>query len=156
MNADAATETPPGLFSPRGRMTRMRYIAYSGGLSFLVMLAVGVIAAVLGAVLPGLSVLVMAVGYLAVLVLVVMLTIKRCHDFNATGWLALILIVPIAAVIFWIIPGNEGDNRYGAVPPPNSTPVQVVAWIVIALTALSALSAVLAPGVLIATMQPPA
>ena len=152
MSPDSVAGPTSRLLSPEGRMSRMRYIAYSGGLSFLLMLVTGILAALLGMILPELGMVVMALGYLAVLVLVVMLTIKRCHDFNVTGWLTLIIIIPIAALVFWIIPGTDGDNRFGPVPPANSTPVQIVAWIIIALTVLSVVASVLAPGVMLATM----
>ena len=156
MTTESTAEIAHGLFSPQGRMTRMRYIAYSGGLSFLIMLAVGIAGALLGAAVPGLGMIVVTLGYIAVFVLVVLLTIKRCHDFNVTGWLALVLIIPLAALIFWIIPGTEGDNRFGPAPPPNSTAVRIVAWIIIGLAVLSAAGMVLAPGVMMTTMEGPA
>lgn len=155
MNTESAARAEPGLMSPQGRMSRLRYIAWSGGLSFLIAVAAGIVSALLSAVVPGLGMAVMAVGYLAVLVIVVMLTIKRCHDFNVTGWLALLLIVPLAALIFWIIPGTEDDNRFGPPPPPSSTGVQVVAWLIIGLAALCVIAAVVAPGMMMANMQPP-
>ena len=61
------------------------------------------------------------------LVVGVMLTIQRCHDFDVSGWLSLLLIVPIAPLLFWIIPGSKGANRFGAPTPPNSTGVVILA-----------------------------
>ena len=50
----------------------------------------------------------------------ILLTIKRLHDFNCSGWLSLLLLIPIIGQIlgFFItfIPGTKGDNRFGPAP----------------------------------------
>ncbi len=50
------------------------------------------------------------------------LVIKRCQDIGVTGFLALLIFVPfvnvVAVLIFGVIPGAQGANRYG--PMPNS------------------------------------
>jgi type IV pilus assembly protein PilA len=51
----------------------------------------------------------------------VLLSIQRAHDMNSTGWLSLIIFVPLAAFVFWFVPGSRGENDYGKPPPPNST-----------------------------------
>ena len=38
---------------------------------------------------------------------------KRLHDWNITGWLAPIVFIPFVGLLFWLIPGNRGPNRYG-------------------------------------------
>ena len=91
--ADAGDAMQPvRLFSAAGRIGRARYIAYGFGLYLLSMLA-GVVGARLfgevGAVLA-------TVAWVAMAVLGVMLTVQRCHDFNVTGWLALLIVVPLA------------------------------------------------------------
>jgi uncharacterized membrane protein YhaH (DUF805 family) len=48
------------------------------------------------------------------------LTIRRCHDFGRTGWLAVTLFIPfvgiIPGLIFLAIEGNESANKYGSAP----------------------------------------
>lgn len=48
------------------------------------------------------------------------LAAKRWHDVGATGWLALIALIPGASfamfLLLCIIPGNKGANRYGPDP----------------------------------------
>ena len=48
---------------------------------------------------------------------------KRWHDFGVTGWWNLLLMVPLAGGILWIIlgitPGDKGDNKYGPQPGPK-------------------------------------
>src|SRR5690606_30039757 len=55
------------------------------------------------------------------------LTIKRAHDFNMGGWLALLLFVPIINLCFWFIPGNRDENRYGAATPEPSFSIRIAA-----------------------------
>lgn len=41
------------------------------------------------------------------------LTVRRCHDFNASGLLAIFAIIPFFNLIIGLIPGTHGDNKYG-------------------------------------------
>jgi hypothetical protein len=59
----------------------------------------------------------------------VLLTIQRSHDMNVTGWLCLISLIPLAALVFWLVPGTPGENNYGKPPPPNTTGAVVLACI---------------------------
>jgi uncharacterized membrane protein YhaH (DUF805 family) len=115
--ADAAEQYQDvKVFSTSGRIGRVRYIAYAMGMYFLV--------AILGVLL---SLAIGAAGQIiagiAILVIVFMLTTQRCHDFNTTGWLSLLVLVPLVNLIFWFIPGTDGDNDYGAKTPPNGVGV---------------------------------
>ena len=146
--APAATVTDAGeatqpvhLFSTSGRIGRARYIAYGFGL-YLLSVFVGVAAARLfgemGAILA-------TVAWVAVAVLGVMLTIQRCHDFNMTGWLALLIVVPLANLIFLIVPGTDGPNRFGVPTPPNSVGVLVVAWLIPGIVIAGMIAAIALP-----------
>ena len=79
------------------------------------------------------------------LVVGVMLTIQRCHDFDVSGWLSLLLIVPVAPLLFWIIPGTKGANRFGDPTPPNSTGVVVLALILPILFFVGIIAAIALP-----------
>jgi len=140
--ADAGDAMQPvRLFSASGRIGRARYIAYGFGLYLLSMLA-GVVGARLfgevGAVLA-------TVAWVAMAVLGVMLTIQRCHDFNVTGWLALLIVVPLANLAFLFIPGTDGPNRFGAPTPPNSVGVLVVAWLIPGIVIAGMIAAIALP-----------
>src|SRR5262245_7995065 len=113
--ADNVTEEygEVSLFSASGRIGRARYIAYGMGVYIAVMAVI-----VVGALLGTLGFVVMAVGYIAMLVMMFMLTIQRCHDFNTTGWLSLLVLVPLANLLFLIVPGTDGENRFGLKTPP--------------------------------------
>jgi hypothetical protein len=66
---------------------------------------------------------------LAFIALAIMLTIQRCHDFNASGWWALVGILPVINLVFWFIPGTDGPNRFGKKTPPNGIGVILLACI---------------------------
>ena len=140
--ADAGDATQPvRLFSASGRIGRARYIAFGFGL-YLLSVFVGVAAARLfgevGAVLA-------TAAWVAMAVLGVMLTIQRCHDFNVTGWLALLIVVPLANLVFLFIPGTDGPNRFGAPTPPNSVGVLVVAWLIPGIVIAGMIAAIALP-----------
>jgi len=116
------------LFSASGRLGRVRYIGYSTGLSWLIVLVIGVVVRLAGAD-PNVALLVGMAGYAAIIVVLFLLTIQRAHDMNTTGWLSLIVFIPLAMLVFWFVPGTRGENDYGKQPPPNTVGVIVLACI---------------------------
>ena len=125
--ADAGETTQPvRLFAVSGRIGRARYIAYGFGIYALFLFVSGLIAGALGQ--PGIAV--MMAAWIALAVIGMMLTIQRCHDFNMSGWLSLLIIVPIVNLMFLFIPGTDGPNRFGPPTPPNSAGVLIIAWLI--------------------------
>jgi uncharacterized membrane protein YhaH (DUF805 family) len=121
---------PVRIFSTSGRIGRVRYIAYSIGLTFLISFVVGIFTALLSSALGSAAGVLMFAAWAAIVVVSIMLTIQRCHDFNASGWLSILGLIPLVNLIFWFIPGTDGPNRFGNKPVPNSTGVIIVACIV--------------------------
>jgi uncharacterized membrane protein YhaH (DUF805 family) len=139
---DAAEEFQPvRVFAVSGRIGRARYVVYSIVVSMLLMFAAGLAAALLGPV--GMAVLVAA--YIAMIVISIMLTIQRSHDFNMSGWFSLLALVPLVNMLFWFVPGTDGPNRFGAKTPPNSTGVMIGLWIVPAIFVLGMVAAIALP-----------
>ena len=123
---DAAEQFQPvRIFAVSGRIGRARYVVYSIVLTMLIMFVAGLASAFLGP--AGIAVIV--VGYIAMIVLSIMLTIQRSHDFNMSGWFALLWLVPLANLAFWFIPGTDGANRFGGKTPPNSVGVLIGVWL---------------------------
>ncbi len=53
----------------------------------------------------------------------IMLSIRRLHDLNKSGWFLLLSLVPLVNIIFafymWLAPGTNGWNDYGEDPLAN-------------------------------------
>ena len=103
-------------FSFEGRLNRKPF--------FLRGLALGVVAGILILLVggtdenaSGITLAVTVVIYLICLIGQMALSVRRCHDLNRTGWLALICLVPflncILAIYLLFFKGTEGPNRYG-------------------------------------------
>jgi uncharacterized membrane protein YhaH (DUF805 family) len=129
--ADIAPPTPLAelsFFSARGRIGRLRYLAYSTGASLIhsLVAAEGVRLAV-GFGSPSLVVNVASLLALGALLWFVAITgIKRCHDIGISGWWTVTCFIPVIALawIFW--PGEREANRFGPPPPPNNWGVRLL------------------------------
>jgi uncharacterized membrane protein YhaH (DUF805 family) len=130
--ADAAEQYQPvNIYSAAGRIGRARYIAYTLGISILFGVVVAAVAGGLGAAGFGaVAAIATIVLYLGLIVWMFLLTIQRAHDFNTTGWLSILMLVPLVNLIFWFIPGTDGENRFGGQTPPNGVLVLIAAWLV--------------------------
>lgn len=124
-------------FSLTGRLDRSRYVAYALAAVLVVMLILflaGFGLLYLGSmgrlVYIGASVL---LCYVFLPIFMMILTVKRCHDFNMGGWLAIVLLIPVVNLVFCLIPGSKDENRYGL---PLSTPSLLTRTIAIVLPIL--------------------
>jgi uncharacterized membrane protein YhaH (DUF805 family) len=126
------------VFSTSGRIGRVRYIAYGMGIYFLLAILGALLAMVIGAVGQ-------IIAGIAILVIIIMLTIQRCHDFNTTGWLSILVLIPLVNLIFWFIPGSDGENRWGAKTPPNGVGVIIGASIIPIVAIIGILAAIALP-----------
>ena len=127
----AQPQSAPGFFSLRGRLGRARYIAYSLGAvaaTFLVLLLCGyalMLSGRFGRMLYVVISVLLMYGFLPLLFAI--LTVKRAHDFNTGGWIALLLLVPVINLLFWFIPGSRGDNHFGEQPQPAPSGIKLLA-----------------------------
>ncbi|AWH53489.1 DUF805 domain-containing protein [Stenotrophomonas sp. ESTM1D_MKCIP4_1] len=58
--------------------------------------------------------------WLATIVPVIAVTVRRLHDCNQSGWLYLLSFVPFGGLVifvFTLLPGTPEENRFGPVPP---------------------------------------
>lgn len=132
------------IFTANGRIARLRYLVYLFGISMA-----GGILAMLLFLIPVVGIFLGGAVYIGLIVVSVLLTIQRCHDFNKTGWLSLLLLIPLVSLIFYFIPGTKGSNQYGLQPPPNTTAIKIAAFILIALVVVGTIAAIALP-----TMMP--
>lgn len=144
-NADTAVaggETyHPKMFSASGRIGRMRYFVYGAVISLLfyavLLVAVGIVALVSGGfaqVQQGGAMASLGLVYfaliIAALVFGIIFMVRRLNDINASGWLSLLLLVPLANLVLILVMlfkrGSEGANNYGPAPEANSPRVKAV------------------------------
>ncbi len=124
------------LFSTQGRIGRRQYFFYSIIVPFVFFWIFASIAGVLsriGSDVNKLSFLLLGLAILSVIFMMIRLTIQRCHDFNASGWMAIFAIIPLANIVFAMIPGNNGLNSYGEAPEPASSFISSAIIVLIAL-----------------------
>ncbi|WP_445394501.1 DUF805 domain-containing protein [Stenotrophomonas maltophilia] len=111
-----------------GRANRREYWMFQLFL-FLVATAVSLLAGVLAilmrsspdalsAILIGTMVL-LGLMWLATIVPLIAVTVRRLHDCNQSGWLYLLALVPMGGLVilvFALLPGTQQENPYGPVP----------------------------------------
>ena len=129
-------------FTTRGRIGRLRYLAWS----LVLMLATTPVAGAIFALAMGtaatslntaiaIGVVLGGAALIAFMILSVQIAVQRLHDIGWSGWLWLLTLVPVVGSLLPFVlifcPGNSGANQYGAPPPPNSTTVKALAvlWV---------------------------
>ena len=132
-SSDVATADEFGdvkIFSFAGRIGRMRYLAFSMVMVFVMYFAMAIIAAIaIPQAEAGMTVMSLLIGILSLasLPIALMFLIQRLHDMNASGWWSLLVFVPfvnaLIGLLLLFVPGTRGDNRFGLQPKPNGVGV---------------------------------
>lgn len=130
------------IFTSKGRLGRIRYLMYTMGISIVGMLLVGLMA-----LIPVVGPFLLIVVYVGIVVISVFLTIQRSHDFNTTGWMSLVMLIPLVSLIFYFVPGTKGSNNYGLQPPPNSKAIKITAFLLLAFFVLGIVAAIALPAI---------
>jgi len=166
-NVEQTTSTEYGAVTwhaASGRLGRIRYIAYAMGLGFAAMILIGIILGIFGAGAAmfggdetdagmGIGVIIMgiaiAVIYIITIIISIRMMIQRIHDFNASAWLVLIMLVPFVSAIFSLVlifmPGTDGENQYGLKTPPNGASTIVVIIMALSIPVMGILAAIAIP-----------
>ncbi|WP_216938428.1 MULTISPECIES: DUF805 domain-containing protein [unclassified Acinetobacter] len=169
--------SPPNLpaidhpLSMKGRFGRLSFIAWSTFLHFIFLfgsIALGLsidivniatlsvdpnwLISIQGLASIGVMIMILAYLYFALVV-----TIRRLHDMDRSGWWALLLLIPLVNIFVWLYivfgPGDRGVNQYG---PARLTLFweKVLAWLMIILTLLSLLGSLALFGYMSGGEQP--
>lgn len=73
-----------------------------------------------------LAILMGVLGVLAVIPITISIHIRRWHDFDKSGWLTLLGLLPFVGLIMTIVllfaPGTSGPNKYGSAHPKSLSP----------------------------------
>ncbi|OTG67599.1 DUF805 domain-containing protein [Acinetobacter silvestris] len=135
--------------SANGRFGRLSYLGWNMLLGFLVLL-LGIIAAILVPAVTNSASTVILFGtvifaiivYITLIYFTFIFTIRRLHDKNQSGWLSLLMLIPLINLFFFIylscVKGDESTNNYGS-PRTTQTWEKVLAWIYIIVFPISIL-----------------
>ena len=140
--------------SPQGRFGRLSSIGWYGFVHLITFFATLALSLTMGIfhlntlsvdnqfvnTLTGLA----GLGFVVILVLylyfLMVISIRRLHDMNRSGWLILLLLIPLLNIFMGLYlllgSGSKGVNNYGL---PRATPVweKILAWLMIIITVLS-------------------
>lgn len=141
VSTDAVQEVR--IFSIQGRIGRLRYLAYTSVGSFAILLAAGMLAGILSVFLgPLVTPIIVMLAYIPLIIFSVMMMIQRSHDMDWSGWMCFLSIIPFAGLIWLFKSGTQGENTYGAPPPPNTLAVKILAFAPFVLIAVLAAVAI--------------
>jgi uncharacterized membrane protein YhaH (DUF805 family) len=142
-------QTHDSALSANGRFGRLSYLGWNMllGISLFIF---GIIAALFVPTLSNSSsgTLIYILAAVAIIIYIVAIyfsfifTIKRLHDRNQTGWLSLLMFLPLVNLFFFVYlscaKGDAGSNQYGA-PRITHGWEKVLAWIYIIVFPISIL-----------------
>jgi uncharacterized membrane protein YhaH (DUF805 family) len=112
MNWYATVLKKYAVFSGRARRKEYwMFVLFNLIIALVIVFVLGFFGALTGSG-SGLSGLV-SVYYLAILIPTIAVAVRRMHDTDHSGWWALF---PIVNLIFALIEGTQGDNRFGPDP----------------------------------------
>jgi uncharacterized membrane protein YhaH (DUF805 family) len=138
---------PVRLWPPRGRIGRLRFLAYGLALYIVFVVAAfawGFASAMVGkdsALMNALAML----GFLVYLFAAFVLIVQRSHDMNMSGWWSIAALVPIVGLLWVVKGGTRGTNRWGAPPPPNGTAVTIFGLLLPVVVVIGIVAAVALP-----------
>jgi uncharacterized membrane protein YhaH (DUF805 family) len=141
LNSSQQEKYQPKFLSFKGRIGRLRYLAYSFGASILLLVAMAIlmtIVAVLGMStdmaqegMPLGVMLVVGLYYVLAIILGVMFGKRRLNDLDKSGWWILLFFIPVLNIAFAIyilfFAGSEDTNNFGHAPVENSTTIKAFA-----------------------------
>lgn len=127
----------PRLLQWKGRIGRLRYLAYLSVVCLLTAVGMMILGAVLGAVgmnmsggrFDNLMMAYIAVVYAPMVVFSFVLARRRFNDAGRSGWFSVLLFVPfvnlLVSLYLVFAQGSEGANAYGLPPAPNTLWIKI-------------------------------
>jgi uncharacterized membrane protein YhaH (DUF805 family) len=148
-HADHAGVGTLNLWSARGRIGRLRYVAWGTGAYLLFGVVLAMVPLLLGSRARGTGEALIGLLVIPMVVLWTFWAIQRAHDMDRSGWQVLLMLIPVIGIIWtfiWLFGrGTPHANRYGPPPPPNSLGVKILGTVFPALVIIGILAAVALP-----------
>jgi uncharacterized membrane protein YhaH (DUF805 family) len=122
--ADSSQAYQPSIFSMKGRIGRLRYLAYSMIASLALMVAGSMFGGILAALMgggQGAIMLLIVLIYVPLFAIGFIMAIRRVNDMGYSGWLSLLILIPLVNLWLVFAPGTKGVNEYGPPPVKNGT-----------------------------------
>lgn len=115
--------------SANGRFGRLAYLGWNMLVFLVTILFAFVVGAIMAIVAPNLAlsttdgslsiplIIIFTIFYIALIYFSFIFAIRRLHDLNKTGWLSLLILIPLINFLFILYlifaPGSDGINNYG-------------------------------------------
>ncbi len=145
---------PPKLFALNGRIGRLRYLAYGMIATFLTMVVLGILSAIMIPMLASsempeaMMMIALGIFYLPLIVLSIIFMKRRLNDLDKSGWWQILVYIPFVGILFALYilfwPGTKGSNSYGLQPEKNSA-LLVIAGLVLPVVLIGVLAAIAIP-----------
>ncbi len=151
-------------FGFSGRLGRIRYLAYVTIMYIATLFIALICSSVLGGIVAATSgataaeppiagamvvAIVAVVFYVAMIIYMFSLIVRRLHDIDWSGWASLLMIIPVVNLVMMLVilfvPGTKGVNRFGNQTPPNSALITVVGLAMPIIMVVGILAAVALP-----------
>ena len=146
VRVESSSEYQPKPFSLRGRIGRLRYLAYMLVIFMIVFMVQTVIYFVAGIWATNAFEMNFARTFVSLTPLFTLLfllfycfvlAIRRLQDINQPGWSSLLILVPFINIAMFaalaLLPGTKGINKYGPPAPANSPIITISGFAMVAL-----------------------
>ena len=137
----------PKMFALKGRIGRLRYLAYGLAVSLSIIVVMSILTGILTLISPLLAMFVFVL-YIPLLGVSIVMAIRRLNDMDQNGWLSVLIIIPLVNFFFglWLLfgRGTQGANSYGPAPCPNSRAVVITAWALLIVSVVGGIGAAIA------------
>lgn len=147
-NDDGAGVQPVKLWSAKGRIGRVRLLAYLFYSYILCTVVAGILGGIVGFAGLGSPTGIAVVTILTLIpyfVFYALAAIQRSHDMDWSGWMTFLALIPFVGLIWIFKRGTDGRNRFGAPPPPNGLGVVIGAWLLPLIAVIGIAAAVALP-----------
>lgn len=139
-----------------GRFSRRSYLAWNMLLGLIFTLITIIVAVLIpnaeqviaGGNLPIPVIIIFAILYIIAFYFSIIFLIRRLHDRDHSGWMALLILVPVINIIFALYllfaPGTAGTNQFGQ-PRPTQGWENILAILYVAVFLIGLVAAIVLP-----------